>query len=301
MKRIWLLALLALVVSCKSNEKKRESVPESKGAYEHVVILGVDGAGAFFAQADTPQTDEIFKNAARTYRAKTSFPTISAQCWGSMLLGVLPDVHKLTNEFISNNPYDTESPYPSIFRVVRERWPDAPLASFCNWNPINNGIIENNLGVVEGTGDDPEVARLVIDYLGKESPTLLFVQFDSVDGAGHSNGYGTEGHLAALSAVDDLIGQIHRKLEAKGILNKTLFIVTADHGGTPEGSHGGDTEAERYVFLGVSGKTVCNDSLIKDAEVRDIPSIVAYALGLDCPETWTGRVPEGLFPGVPAL
>lgn len=284
MRKLWVFVLLALVVACK---------PDAK--YKHVVILGVDGAGAFFAQAETPNTDEIFKNGACSYRVKTSFPTISAQCWGSMLLGVLPEDHQLTNDIISKNPYDTASTYPSIFRVAREKWPDAALASFCNWNPINYGIIESNLGVVEGTGNDPNVAQQVVDYLDKESPTLLFVQFDSVDGAGHQYGYGTEGHLNALSAVDALIGQIHDKLEAKGILDETLFIVTADHGGTPQRSHGGDTDAERYVYLGVTGKTVCQNSEIKDAEVRDIPVIAAHALGLDVPETWTGHVPEGVF------
>lgn len=300
MKKIWMFVLLSLVVSCKSNDGKQGSVTESKGAYKHVVILGVDGGGAFFSQAETPCVDEIFKNAATTYRAKTSYPTISAQCWGSMLLGVLPEFHRLTNEIISNRPYNTESPFPSIFRIAREKWPNAALASFCNWNPINYGIIENNLGVVEGTGNDPEVAQKVIDYLDGNIPTILFVQFDSVDGAGHANGYGTEGHLAALTAVDDLIGKIHSKLEAKGLLDETLFIVTADHGGTPQGSHGGDTEAERYVFLGVKGKTVCQNSQIEDVEVQDIPAIAAYALGLDIPRTWTGRVPGGLFPGVVA-
>lgn len=281
------VALLA--VSCTTN---------SKGAYKHVVILGVDGAGAWFSETTSPNTFAISSEGTCAYDVVTSFPTISGQCWGSMLHGVLPEDHKLTNDIVSTVPYDVESPYPSIFRVIREARPDAPLASFSHWNPINFGIVENNLGVVEGTGSDPEVTDQILSYLEGNAPTLLFIQFDSVDGAGHANGYGTPNHLSAITAVDGMIGQIYDAYKRKGILDDTLFIITADHGGTPNGSHGGDTPEERIVFLGIHGKTIAAGGTITGAEIRDIPAIAAYALGLDDPETWTGKVPAGIFPEI---
>lgn len=273
----------------------------SKGAYKHVIIIGVDGAGAFFKDTPTPRMDEIFKTGAVSYRTKTSYPTISAQCWGSMLHSVLPEFHRLTNGTVGSKAFNPNSPFPSIFRIVREAYPDAKLASFCNWNPINTGIIEDNLGVEKGTGNDTQVADKAVSSIASSSPTLLFVQFDSVDGAGHGNGYGSAQHLAAITAVDELVGRIYDAVKGKGILDETLFIVSADHGGTPQGSHGGDTDAERYVFLGVSGETVVKGGRIQDPEVRDIAAIAAYALGLDMPGTWTGIVPGGLFRGVAAM
>ena len=276
-------------------------IPVSKGAYKHVVIIGVDGGGAFFRNTSTPRMDAIFKNGAVSYRTKTSYPTISAQCWGSMLHSVLPEFHRLTNGTVGSKPFKPDSPFPSIFRIVKEAFPNANMASFCNWNPINIGIIEDNLGVVKGTGNDPEVADKVVNYIQGNDPTLIFVQFDSVDGAGHGSGYGSERHLAAITAVDALIGNIYDAIKRKGIQDETLFIVSADHGGTPQGSHGGDTDAERYVFLGVAGKTVVEGGQIQEPEVRDIAAISAYAFGLDFPETWTGIVPGGLFQGVEAM
>ncbi len=276
-------------------------IPVSKGAYKHVIIIGVDGGGAFFKNTSTPRMDAIFKNGAVSYRTKTSYPTISAQCWGSMLHSVLPEFHRLTNGTVGSKPFKPDSPFPSIFRLVKEAFPNANMASFCNWNPINIGIIEDNLGVVKGTGSDPEVANKVVQYIQGNDPTLVFVQFDSVDGAGHGSGYGSERHLASITAVDALIGNIYDAVKRKGILDDTLFLVSADHGGTPEGSHGGDTDAERYVFLGVAGKTVVEGGQIQEPEVRDIAAISAYAFGLDFPETWTGIVPGGLFQGVEAM
>lgn len=280
---------------------KAKPIPVSKGAYKHVIIIGVDGGGAFFKNTSTPRMDAIFKNGAVSYRTKTSYPTISAQCWGSMLHSVLPEFHRLTNGTVGSKPFKPDSPFPSIFRLVKEAFPNANMASFCNWNPINIGIIEDNLGVVKGTGSDPEVANKVVQYIQGNDPTLVFVQFDSVDGAGHGSGYGSAWHLASITAVDALIGNIYDAVKRKGILDDTLFLVSADHGGTPEGSHGGDTDAERYVFLGVAGKTVVEGGQIQEPEVRDIAAISAYAFGLDFPETWTGIVPGGLFQGVEAM
>lgn len=272
----------------------------SKGAYKHVVIIGVDGAGAFFKDTPTPRIDEIFAGKATTLRSKTSFPTISAQCWTSLLHGVLPEYHRITNSIAEDKTtwYPVKSPYPSIFRVAREACPDAKLASFVSWYAINNGIIEHNLGVEMGeTKDvDPEIARMTVQYLSDNSPMLLFVHFGSPDVVGEKVGFGTSAQLQAISDLDTYIGWIYDQLKLKGLLDDTLIILTADHGGKGK-THGGDSDEERYVFLGVAGKTVA-DGTIEDAETRDVAAIAAFALGLECPETWTGHVPAGVFKDV---
>lgn len=280
-------------------EQQDEDVIRSFGAYKRVIILGVDGGGAFFNERDTPKTEGIFKNGTFTLKARTAFPSISAQCWGSMLHGVPPQAHRLTNSIVGSKPYDPDSPYPSIFRIVREVYSSANLSSFCNWNPINIGIIENNIGVFKASAtSDQAVTDLILQFLENNVPTLMFVQFDSVDGAGHSSGYGSKEHLQTLSSVDKMIGQIHGALKQKNLLDDALFVVTADHGGTPKGSHGGDTDAEMNIFLGVSGKTVDTVNPIEDAEGQDIAAIAAYALGVEIPDNWTARVPSGIFKDV---
>lgn len=283
-------------ISILQEAKPEVVLPPSQGAYKHVVILGVDGAGAFFRNTDTPNMDAIFADGAYTYSWKAVYPSISAQNWGAMLHGVLPEFHRLTNEIVASRPYDPAGPYPSIFRVVREAMPDATLASFCNWAAVNIGIVEDGLGVEKWNGpNDPAVAAEVVSYLGGHAPTLLFVHFDSCDAAGHRYGFGSPQHLAAISAVDGLIGEIHETLERRNLLDDTLFLVVTDHGGTPQGSHGGNTPAEMDVFFGAVGKTVDRETPIYDGDNRDVTAIAACALGLECPATWTSRVPTGVF------
>jgi len=264
--------------------------------YKRVAILGVDGAGNFFANTDTPCMDELFRDGAVTYDALTSIPTISAECWGSMLLGVGPEVHGLTNEIVSTRPYDVDSDYPSIFRVARAAMPDAELFSVCVWNPINSGIIEDNLGVEKHPAkSDADACEQILAYLDRGGkPALLFTQLDKVDGAGHKFGYGEPMHLAKISEADALIGKVVDKYREKGLADDTLFIVSADHGGNLFHGHGGDSDAEKLIFIGCAGKGVVKGA-IKDMNVRDIAAIAARALGLDAPEVWTAKVPDGIF------
>lgn len=281
-----------------NGEEQPESTDETQAyVYKRVIIIGVDGAGAFFRDAETPEMDDIFADGATSYDVLTAKPTISAQCWGSMLIGCSAAVHGLTNDYIANNAYDVNSSLPTVFRRIKEAYPEATLASFCDWNPINIGIVENNLGVTFGTGDDSSVTDQIVAYLGTNDPTFMFVQFDSVDGAGHANGYGTETYLKQITLIDSYIGRIHDALEANGLLDGTLFIVTADHGGIGN-SHGGLTDAEKYIFFGADGETVINGQ-IGEMDVRDTAAIVLYALGIDVPtfdiQGFSGQAPANLF------
>lgn len=289
----------SLEIRIRQEAKTTGPLPVSKGAYKHVVILGVDGGGAFFLNTATPHMDAIFAGGAFTYTWKAVYPSISAQNWGAMLHGVLPEFHRLTNQIVASRSYPSNSPYPSVFRVVREAMPDAVLASYCNWSAVNVGIIEDGIGVQKWNGsDDPAVASAVVSYLSAHRPTLLFVHFDSCDAAGHSYGYGSERHLAAVTSVDALIGEIYQALKQQDMLDDTLLMVVTDHGGTPGGSHGGDSEAEMTIFFGAAGKTVDGVTPIEDGDNRDIAAIAAYALGVEVPEAWTSRVPTGVFPDV---
>ncbi len=270
--------------------------------YSHIIVIGVDGAGSWFKDADTPFFDEIFKNGAVTYKALSSKPTISAECWGSMLIGVGPEVHKLTNKKVSVLPYNPWSKHPTVFRRIRKAYPKAELGSYCDWSPINNGIVEKGLGVNKQTARDKELTPIICDYICEKNPAFLFVHFDSVDGAGHGNGYGTPEHIKAICEVDKLIGDIYSAVKNAGILEDTLFMVIADHGGTNDGTgkgtHGGWTNEEKYVTFAAIGKGI-NKTEIKEMNIRDLAAIILYAVGIETPEFdekgWTSQIPKGLF------
>ena len=269
---------------------------------KRVVLFGIDGAGAFFSRTSTPNMDRIFARGAVCSRAVTEIPSISAQCWGSMLHGVECGWHGLTNSLVGQQRYPADSPYPSVFRAVREAMPQAKLASFCDWDPINYGIIEEGLDVYKYHAPDHLLVEPAIEYIENNDFTLLFFHFDSVDGAGHRFGYGTQEHLAAITKNDAYIGRVVDAIARRGWLEDTVVMVEADHGGTPNfgygGHHGGATDGEKYVSFFAAGANVCQCSLT-DMLVRDTSPAILHALGIPQPASWTGRVPGGMFPDVP--
>ena len=259
--------------------------------YKHVILVGIDGAGNFYRNTTAPMIRRTMAEGAGTDMCLTSIPTISAECWGSMLLGVLPDVHGLNNTLISTTPYGNTD-IPSVFTLIRRAHPHAALASFCNWNPINFGIVDD-AATRQGTAHDEELTDMICDCIKADQPEFLFVQFDSVDHMGHAHGYGSPEHLAQIDLCDGLAARIYAAAEEAGIMEDTLFILTADHGGFDHG-HGGDTDEEKYVFFAATGKTVNKGARI-ELEVKDIPAIVAYALGVEGNPTWQAKLPEGMF------
>lgn len=269
---------------------------------KRVVLFGIDGAGTFFEQASTPNMDRIFAGGAVSRRTLTEIPTISAECWGGMLHGVECGWHGLTNSIVGSTPYPRDSVYPSVFRAIREAMPEAKLASFCDWDPINFGIVENGLDVFKYSDRDEKMVGPAIDYIRENDFTFLFFQFDSVDGAGHRYGYGTPEHLEAIRRNDEYIGAVVGAIGDRGWLEDTLILVEADHGGTPNhgfgGHHGGATEEEMYVSFFAAGPGVARGE-ITGMLVRDTPAVILHALGICQPEAWTACVPAGLFRDCP--
>ena len=262
--------------------------------YDHVIILGVDGAGSFFTQADCPNLTNIFSDGAITHTATTATPSSSAPCWGSMLLGVSPDVHGITNN--SGLPRDGED-FPSIFVAVGRAFPDAKLASYVHWPNINTAIIEarEDLPIKKVSSlPDQYIASKGAQYILENQPKLMYLQLDDPDAAGHSDGYGSKYHLDALAKTDRYIGQVFQAVIDAGMADCTLFIVVTDHGGTPEGEHGGDTAAEMQIMFAANGASILAGGQIS-LNIQDVPAIVAYALGIDQLDTWNCTLPQNLF------
>ncbi len=277
----------------EASDAKGEPVAEVKRkTYKSVILIGIDGAGAFVNMTETPNMDKIFGDGVFT-ECLTATPTISAQCWGSMLTGVTPTMHGHTNDTAAGVPSDDNAKYPTVFKTIKEQLPDAALAAFCNWTPIYDGIIEHNLGVTNKNGNDSAIKNQTVEYLKTTLPAFMFLQLDEVDAAGHSSGYGSKAHLDTITRLDGYVGEIYDALKESGNIDDVLFMAVTDHGGFGTG-HGGQTDEERYVFCAASGETVAQSDSI-DMTVTDIPAIVAYALGIEANENWVAHLPAGMF------
>ncbi len=299
-KILSVILCIALALVCAAPAFAADK-PAGFGAYDRVFIIGVDGAGRFFRDANTPNFDRIFKNGAVDYTAMTETITVSAQNWGSMLTGVSYIRHGLTNEIAGSTHRTSDTKYPTIFKYVRDAYPDAVLASIVNWNAINYGIIEEDLGVYKtNPGDDAAVTDAICAYFDSgNAPKLFFSHFDGVDHVGHELGSKAPEFFAEIEKVDGYIGRIYDSLKANGLLDNALFIVVSDHGHTIAGGHGGLTKRESDTTVAAVGKTVkAGGQFDADTRDRDVSAMTLYALGIDRPDYMSSRLPGDVFEGV---
>lgn len=285
--------------------------------YDRVIIFGVDGAGGYFEEMDTPNFDRIFKEelpGAITYSAIAQVPTNSGENWTSILHGVRYFTHKTDNDVSGREPF-TNDKYPSFFKVYGERHPDTYMASVCNWNNINNGIIENDIpGLVKINGDtlikedlsnldglerdkyiDTLVSKEVINQIIENDPKILYMHFDCVDAAGHSFGRGKPQYIDAIKHIDNLMGNIYDVCKEEGIKDNTLFICISDHGHLRSGGHGNNLAPVRKVVFAVAGSKNIIKGKMGFAVTQDVASVVLYALGEKQPDAYESEVPKKIF------
>lgn len=296
MKKAMALFLSIMLLFVCGNAAFAAEPYDSFGAYEHVFILGIDGLGATFEKVDSPNFDRIFADNAYRYDAHTEYLTVSAQNWGSILTGVDYTTHGFDNDWCKKNERDSSSGNNTIFYYARQAFPEAELVSFNNWDAINHGIIENDLGVKKiNRGTDPLVVDAIDRYFEKGNiPKLMFVQLDSVDHAAHTYGGFSKQYYNAAEKADVYLGQIYDAVSSRGFMKNSLFILVADHGETTDG-HGGQTKEESSAVLAVAGHSVNKTELNEDVQNRDVSAIALYALGISQPAQMISSVPAELF------
>jgi hypothetical protein len=90
-------------------------------------------------------------------------------------------------------------------------------------------------------GGDVWTADVALEYMAHEQWSALFLTFGAIDKVAHMlgehDGHGvtsvpSEYHLAdVLHIADEQLGRLFAALEERHLLDKTLVVVTADHGG----------------------------------------------------------------------
>lgn len=77
---------------------------------------------------------------------------------------------------------------------------------------------------------DDRLAAMAAYTFRTRRPSLMLVHFTSTDS--HQHSYGREHHLVerALQAVDRGIARIAEQAEESGVLDRTAFVITGDHG-----------------------------------------------------------------------
>jgi predicted AlkP superfamily pyrophosphatase or phosphodiesterase len=179
--------------------------------------------------------------------------------------------------------------FPTIYAILREQKPKSKIGVIYTWSGIGYLFPKQAVDKDDNTNDDSLTVSHAVQYIKFEKPNLLFLHFDGVDAAGHGIGWGTPAYYQAIQKMDGYIGRLIQAVKEAGIMDHTIILVTADHGGKGK-SHGGKSIQEMEIPWILYGKGVKKDHKL-DLSIMtfDTASTIAYIFGLKQPQVWVGR------------
>ena len=304
-----ILVLFALMPSAV--QAKGKIKPKAK----HVIMIGIDGwASKSIAQADMPTVkDFLMKNGSWTLKKRSVLPSASAINWASNLMGAGTESHGYTKwnsqrPEIPSSAINSHGIFPTIFSVLKEQRSTAKTAAQFDWDGIRYVLdtlavddimytYHGGYGVdsCKNCGDTYEYTQRAVDYIKSQKPTLFFLYFGGLDEQGHDKGWYTPDYYAFETVLDECIARVVQAVSDAGMMDDTIILLTADHGGIGKG-HGGKTLDEMLSPFVVYGKGIRRGFEITDAMMQyDVAATVAYILGLTPPQAWVGRPMTQIF------
>ncbi|WP_375326123.1 alkaline phosphatase family protein [Flagellimonas sp. GZD32] len=285
--------------SCSSH---KEATPKG---IDHIIVIGIDGMSPNGIQkANTPMLDSMIQNGAATLHARSVLPSSSSPNWASMIMGADTEQHGVTSN--GWEKFDHQLPpvvqtengtFPTIFTLFKDQQPDAHVGAIYDWDGFGRLFEKSDVDFdIDGDHED-KTTQAAINYIKEHTPKFTFVHLDHVDHAGHALGHGSPEYYKSVEKADSLIAEIVDATKQAGIFEKTMFIVSADHGGLGFG-HGGESLAEMEIPFILYGAGIKKGYAIEETVYQyDNAPTVAYAMGLKTPQAWIGRPVKGAFIG----
>lgn len=272
---------------------------------EHVIVIGVDGMSPDgIRKATAPNLKKMASEGAVKWAVRTALPSSSSTNWASMIMGAGPEQHGiLSNEWEKDNATlppvvkDAEGLFPTIFEVIHQARPTAEIGAVYHWDGFGRLFEKKAVNYDRRFSTEDSTTADFNQYIRNKKPVFGFLHLDHVDHAGHHDGHGSPAYLQSISKADSLIGTVLSALKDVGIAEKTLVIVTADHGGKGYG-HGGATVEEAEIAMFLYGKGIKKGYEIpEEVYTYDLAATIAFALQTPAPYAWIGRPIKSAFEG----
>ncbi|MCC7010977.1 MAG: sulfatase-like hydrolase/transferase [Planctomycetes bacterium] len=256
------LATLALIGACASAAALLGCAPERGAALPRNVLLitldttRADALGAYGRNPSvTPVLDELASESVRFAEAQSVAP-LTLPAHASMLTGLVPPRHTLRDNGLW--------PLPDEARSLAELASDRGLATAAF---VSSSVLDRSFGLAAGfaTYEQPaRAARTTTSNFGERSASetarsaskwlrqlpseqrfFAWVHFFDphvpyAPPEAFLQAAGGDAYLGEVAFVDNGVGELLATLRARGLLDDTLVIVTADHG-EALGEHGEPT------------------------------------------------------------
>lgn len=270
----------------------------------HIILVSFDGARPDAVQlAAMPTLQNMAREGAATWTARSIVPPLTLPAHTSMLTGLGSEEHGVFwNEWI---PAFGVLRFPTVFSLATSNglltaafsgkdklaylFPTGSVSHISYPKPDQADYYRTNH--LQGAR---QVAALAAAHFMAKRPHLMFVHFLDADLAGHFNGWLSPEYLAALGECDSALALLRGGIESIGV-TRTLFLLTADHGGSGL-SHGVDRPEDMTIPWIVWGADVRRGHVLTNAiTLPDTAATIAWRLGLRLPTNTIGQPVRAAF------
>jgi len=275
---------LFITTSCKSTKPVSQTgtIPPGFVPAKHLVFIGLDGWGGFYVpKANMPTVKRMMSQGAWSLDAQCVMPSISWPNWTTIFYGTPPE---------QRNKED----FPSIFTLLKNKGQAKKTVFFYEWDEL---LKINSVETIEKQiiHSDIESAEKIAAYIKEQKPVFSAINFDEPDHTGHTKYWGSKAYYAKLAELDGLIAIIEQAVKDAGIYDSTVFVLTADHGGSFN-SHGINIPKQRKIPMIFYGNGIkVGYAISYPVNIYDITPTMAALLGMEIPQEWTGRILYEVF------
>lgn len=276
--KAFLLSLLSLFPNfCSANISQNA---------KHVILVSMDGAAPYVIhQSNMPNLKKMAREGSYTWTAKTILPSITLPSHTSMVTGVGPEVHGiLWNDWIPENGLVKVA---TVFSLAKQNGSSTALITAKpKFRHLDvPGTIDNFELVI---GDADRVAHKAVQVFREQRPNFMMVHFRDADAAGHALGWGSREQKKSLEVVDAALGELLKMIEDLDLLNDTVFIVTADHGGHKK-THGSNLPEDVNIPWIAFGKGAHQGAQVQPIRTLDTAATSLWLLGIPVPKSFQGQ------------
>ncbi len=295
-------ALWILLSACGAPGPEGGPVAETR---PKLLLIGIDGVRPdVLAEVSTPHLDALAAAGTITTTTRTTTPSVSGPSWSSMLTGVWPAKHGVTDNEFGGRRYEE---FPGFLTRVEQARPDMTTFAVADWLPLmeleggstvlgpeidRREILDGyELGWAEA---DARGTALAVEELRAGDPDATFVYLGNPDEVSHGTGAIGTAYREAIARADGHVGMLLDAVRARPGFDTEawLVLVSTDHGRRADGGHGGDSPEEMTTFIIAGGSAAAQGADERETFIVDVAVTALAHLGIRIDPNWEldGRV-----------
>jgi predicted AlkP superfamily pyrophosphatase or phosphodiesterase len=260
---------------------------------KHVVIVSLDGGKpSVLRDSKMPSLMSYISGGAVDWDAQTTMPSVTLPSHSAMLSGLAPANHKVL--WNSYEPEKGAITVPTIFNIARKSgYQTALIATKEKFVQLYTPDGPNFLEIIDDKAS--VVARYAGYYFNDYKPGVLFVHFLDPDSAGHQYGWGSDEQKESFAECDRGLKILHDAVKKAGVLDSTVFIISADHGGHGHG-HGDRIPADMTIpWIAYGAHVKSGFTITQPVVTYDTAATALWLLGIKIPDNFDGQPVASAF------